>query len=290
MIKMEKITYLVTNYNNGKYVDDCLNSISAQKNQNWECLIVDDMSTDDSVNRIKKYVGDKVKLIINNQNIGQIHSIIKMLDGVQTDIVCIVDSDDAIHADTTDEVIKAFDSSDRIGFVYTNCIEYDNFLMKPISVGLSQRIPFGPTSSIINGHVSSLRCFRRSAYTKTDGYDSSLLYAEDLDLGYKLEEVCLPYFINKFLYKYRYVENSRGRLLERKIAGYHNRAKAKNNALERRELRGRLYLLCKLYIYSEMCKCIYSKQKKKVRKFILERVMSFLKKIINRYAFRSIIR
>ncbi len=286
----EKITYLVTNYNNGKYIDDCLHSILGQKNPSWFCLVADDSSQDNSVERIKPYVGAKLQLIENERNIGQIKSLEKLIDLAETDILCIVDSDDAIDPDTTDHVIDAFSTSPKIGFVYTNCIEYDEILKTPVAIGLSEKIPFGPTSSVVNGHVAALQCFRKSAYKKTDGYDLSLLYAEDLDLGYKLEEVSVPYFVDKYLYKYRRVEDSRGRKLENRLLGYKNRKQAKLNALRRRNVQGCLLFLCKRFVNLECKKCIYAKTNRKIRKYLCVKAMGVMKKIINHLAFQSVAR
>ena len=120
----EKITFLVTNYNNANYIEDCLDSIVNQTNPDWDCWVIDDCSTDDSIDKIKKYLSSKTRLIVNDSNIGQFRSIVKLFDYVKTDIVGIVDSDDAVHQDTTKHLLDAFSKSSRIGLVYTNCIEY----------------------------------------------------------------------------------------------------------------------------------------------------------------------
>ena len=154
--------------------------------------------------------------------------------------------------------------------VYTNCIEYDENLKAPISLGQAERLPFGPASSIIFGYVSSLRTYRVSAYKQTSGYDLNLLYAEDLDLAYKLEEVCLPYYVNKCLYKYRYVATSRSRDESRKLELLWNHKQAKLNAIDRR---------LDSSIDKWLCQCVVNfEYKAKLSKF---RKKSFSKNIYN---------
>ena len=52
---------LIANYNNGKYFEDCYKSIITQTHENWEVIIVDDASTDDSVVVIKKINGEDAR-------------------------------------------------------------------------------------------------------------------------------------------------------------------------------------------------------------------------------------
>lgn len=284
----EKITYLVTNYNNSKYIAECLSSIVNQSNNNWECLVVDDCSTDNSVQIIRGYVSSKLKLIENSHNCGQIKSIQKLLNLVKTDIVGIIDSDDAIHADTTKYVLNAFRISSRIGLVYTNCIEYEENLKTPISIGQAEKIPFGPSSSIIFGRVPSLRAFRLSSYERTEGYNAKLKYAEDMDLVYKLEEVCLPYYVNKCLYKYRYVLNSRSRKQSTELEMLENHMRAKLNALKRRQVNSGMNFLYYAIIYSEY----YSKKSKslnhKVRKKLFQTFYNKLKNLAHALTFKTL--
>lgn len=287
-MQVEKITYLVTNYNNGQYVGECLRSIVDQENINWQCLVIDDASTDNSVDVIENFISDKLQLIRNTSNIDQVKCLQKLIDLSKTDIVAIVDSDDALELDTTEHVLNAFSKSSRIGFVYTNCIEYDKNLKKPLAIGLSMKIPFGPTSSIVYGHPGHLRAFRKSVYYKTEGYNTDLLYAEDLDLGYKLEEVCLPCFVNVYLYKHRRMADTRGRKIQNKLTGYRNRMIAKNHAIRRRGIKGIMLVLTQAYVFCEYEKCSSSKAGKKISKYIFVFIMINLQKIINAIAFKMI--
>ena len=55
------------------------------------------------------------------------------------------------------------------------------------------------------GYVSRLKTFRRGAYAQTAGYDPTLLYVEDRDLVYKVEEVTALDFLDRPLYQYAFV-------------------------------------------------------------------------------------
>ena len=56
------ITIITTSYNYAEYISQTIESVLAQTFSNWELIIVDDASTDNSVEVIKKYCDDKERL------------------------------------------------------------------------------------------------------------------------------------------------------------------------------------------------------------------------------------
>ena len=50
---------LMTNYNNEKYIEEAINSVISQTYSNWELIIVDDCSTDNSIQIITPYLRNK---------------------------------------------------------------------------------------------------------------------------------------------------------------------------------------------------------------------------------------
>ncbi len=52
---MTRVSIIIPNYNNGHYLTDCLNSVKSQTVADWECIIVDDGSTDSSRKIIEKF-------------------------------------------------------------------------------------------------------------------------------------------------------------------------------------------------------------------------------------------
>lgn len=89
------ISIIISNYNYGRYISDALESVLHQTLQNWECIIVDDGSTDDSVSIIKKYVNrDKRFKLIQQEHLGVSMARNAGLDVARGDYIAFLDSDD----------------------------------------------------------------------------------------------------------------------------------------------------------------------------------------------------
>lgn len=62
---------LIANYNNGKYLMEAIESVRQQTYTNWEIILVDDASTDNSKELYKELEKDeRIHIYLNEQNIG----------------------------------------------------------------------------------------------------------------------------------------------------------------------------------------------------------------------------
>lgn len=233
---METVTYLISLYNNGPYLRDCLASLMRQTDPHWLALIVDDKSTDDSLAILQPFLNEKIRLLCNPRNLGTIGSLRRLLVEATTDIVAILDSDDALFPEATACLRRAYAENPGAAFVHSKVALFDESLSTR-SLILGSAVPPGKTS-LEAEMIRPLRSFRRSAYYRTSGLDDAMLYAEDVDWTYKLEEVAQPIFIDQVLYKYRTVASSQSHAQEKKAIGLRNQWCAKRNALARREIRG----------------------------------------------------
>ena len=84
------------NYNCEKFIEETISSVLAQTYENWELLIVDDCSTDSSVEIIKNYCknDDRIKLFINERNSGAASSRNWALREATGKWIAFLDSDD----------------------------------------------------------------------------------------------------------------------------------------------------------------------------------------------------
>ena len=235
----EEITYLVANFNCAAYVAECLQSLDRQDLKRWRCIICDDCSTDESVSVIERCLAQcvnsaRVTFIRNETNIGYIETLRRMLAMATTDIVGILDADDFLEPAATRLVMAKYEEAASVRFVYSRYRTVD-VASNPIPTNspMCARVPPGRTA-LVYGYIGALRTFRRTAYAETAGLDSSLLYAEDRDLVYKLEEVAEPHFIDQVLYNYRLVRGSQSTDEHKYQEGIRNHVIARRNALERR--------------------------------------------------------
>lgn len=67
---VKPIGIVICNYNKRDFVVDCIRSVQESKVQNFDIYVVDNASTDDSVEAIKKEFGDTVTLLVNKENLG----------------------------------------------------------------------------------------------------------------------------------------------------------------------------------------------------------------------------
>jgi len=88
-----KVSIIIPCYNEEKYIIEILNRINAVKNLDCEIIIVDDASTDRSVDILKLNSNLYNELIINDMNYGKGYSVNKGIQKVNNEIIIIQDAD-----------------------------------------------------------------------------------------------------------------------------------------------------------------------------------------------------
>ena len=202
-----KVSILIANYNNGKYFNDCWNSIIAQTYKNLEIVIVDDCSTDNSVSLIKDCVKDAPNVILktNSQNKGCGYTKRECASLANGDLFAFVDPDDAIVGNAIETIVEIFRNNSKLALVYSNFTKYDQDLKEELSTRKFVKV----NSSKIDffnkdAEISHLCVFSKEVYKQTEGIDAYMLRAVDQDLYLKIYELGEVFGIDKVLYKYRF--------------------------------------------------------------------------------------
>ena len=227
------ISVLMANYNNAAYVGEAIRSVLNQTFENWELIIVDDASTDNSIKKIQLFLNDKrIRLLRNKVNRGYVNVLNEMVYESRAEIFCILDSDDALTEDALKNIHKAHTEHPDCGFIYSQFMYCDSDL-KPLRKGYCKAIPRGDTNLRCNC-VSAFRTFKKKDFFKTTGFDVETIGAEDKDIVYKMEEVTKLLFLDKVLYMHRILPDSQTHKPERYKISYKSFILAKTKAWIRR--------------------------------------------------------
>ena len=195
---------LIANYNNGKYIEDALNSVFKQTYNNWEIILVDDCSTDNSADIYKKYEKDpRIHIFYNESNYGCGYTKRRCAELAQGDICGFLDPDDTLEPNALDIMVKTHEEDNSLSMVYSRFNKVDENLQF-IQISKQQRIiPEGSSFLEGDGGISHFVTFKTSAYRKTPGINADFVRAVDHNMYFMLEEVGKVKFVDKVLYNYR---------------------------------------------------------------------------------------
>lgn len=100
MLKLPLVSFVVTSYNYEKFISKTLESIKAQTYKNYEIIVVDDCSKDNSCKIIEDFISDnqnlKITLVKHEKNSGQFAAMITGLKAAQGQFISFIDSDDIL--------------------------------------------------------------------------------------------------------------------------------------------------------------------------------------------------
>lgn len=226
-----KFSIIMCNFNQEKFIEQTIASVLNQTFQDWELVIVDDCSTDNSLSVIEKYKVDKrIRLLRHKKNLGYTAALKTGISNISSDLFGILDSDDVLTPDALESMYSAHIEYPDAGLIYSQFMYCDENL-RPTQTGYCKQIPSNKTT-LDSDAVSHFKTFKVKFYNQTEGYKEEILHAQDKDISYKMEEVSQLKFIDKVLYHYRVQPNSLQR--DTNYRGLEYVMKAKINALQRR--------------------------------------------------------
>ncbi len=202
---------LIANYNNGSFFKDCYASIIAQSYPDWEVIIVDDASTDNSIQQIQQLIGNdsRFKLYVNKENKGCGFTKNRCVSLAKGIICGFLDPDDTLSPLAIEKMIQLHQENTNISIV-TSKYELVDLNLNHLEEGNhGSAIPLGKSYLTYgNGAMTAFATFKKEKYNLTIGIDKNMKRAVDQDLYFKIEEVGAVVFLNEVLYQYRIHANS----------------------------------------------------------------------------------
>lgn len=123
---LELVSIITPLYNAEKYIISTIQSIQAQSYKNWEMIIIDDLSTDNSSGIVEKYINKdkKIKLIKLRKNCGGAVARNRGIKEAKGKYIAFLDSDDLWHPQKLEKQVK-FMEKNSFNFTYTQYEKID---------------------------------------------------------------------------------------------------------------------------------------------------------------------
>lgn len=180
------LSVVLSTYNDEKYIAESIQSILDQTYPYFEFIIVNDGSTDRTIDIIKSFKDSRI-ILIDKPNTGLIDSLNIGVRAAKYDWIARMDGDDIAKKNRFEEQIKLIKND--VVIISSQCsiidgkghyIRKTRFLTSKIGVGLSKILEF----PLI---VHPVAMYRKAVFEKVGGYDKNMYVAEDYDLWCKMQ-------------------------------------------------------------------------------------------------------
>jgi glycosyltransferase involved in cell wall biosynthesis len=210
-----KISIIIPAFNSEKYIEKCVRSAINQTYNNIEVIIVDDESTDNTVNIINKFSYDKRVNLVKQKNGGPNTARRKGIEKSHGDYIMFLDSDDWLSNDAVEKVVGAIKKHepDAVKFnaiTEPNRKKYYHYVGKNNGVYLSANELVKQLYCTPLFHELAFIAYRKNILIKAlNAFDERMVYGEDYYVNlhvFRYIKKCI--LIDEYLYHYYHNENS----------------------------------------------------------------------------------
>lgn len=178
------VSIIIPSYNKENYIAETIKSVTSQTYKNWELIVVDDLSNDNTLEIIKtyQYNNEKIKLFINPENKGANYSRNFGIKEAQGEFIIFLDADDVLSSDCLQNRIRHIENTNLDFCVFTlevfkNDIGDTKQLWKPttkepLSDFLSHNIPWQTMQPI----------WKKEFLVNLGGFNEKFLRLQDVEI------------------------------------------------------------------------------------------------------------
>jgi glycosyltransferase involved in cell wall biosynthesis len=176
-----EISIVVTCYNYGHFITDCLSSIQKQQFENWECLIVDDGSTDETKNLVATFLEDTRFHYFFQENKGVSFARNSGLEKSRGQYIITLDADDTIAPNFLGTLLNRFVQDPSLTLVYPNVIFSGD------KKGIWQLPEYTYENLLAYNMIVVSSMYRKADFDRCGGYDTAMTNgAEDWEFWIRL--------------------------------------------------------------------------------------------------------
>lgn len=196
-----KVSIIIPCFNQGEYVSEAIHSALNQTYNNVEIVIINDASTDNSINVISDFAKNYKNIVFlnNEENKGVVYSRNTAIDAASGEYILPLDADDKIEPTYVEKAVKILENNPEIGIVYCKAKLFGS------KHGEWKLPEFSETEILYQNCIFCSALFRKSDFEKVGKYKNYMQDGhEDWDLWLSFLETGLKvHRIDEFLFNYR---------------------------------------------------------------------------------------
>lgn len=209
--KQPLVSIIIPAYNYANYIGDCLDSVLMQSLKEWECIVVDNGSTDNTAEVVKKYQSKDSRIKYYYTNIRGVSLARNYAISISSGkYILPLDADDKIASTYLEKAIFVFNNNENISLVYCDAMLFGSINRKWI-------LPeYKFQDLLIENSIFCSALFKKTDFEKVNGYNPNMVEGfEDWDFWIKfLSDKKQVFKINEILFYYRIKSNSRNSVLD----------------------------------------------------------------------------
>jgi glycosyltransferase involved in cell wall biosynthesis len=203
-----KITILMAVYNGEKFLREAVESILHQTFTDFELLIINDASTDKSMEILSSYEDPRIRIINNEKNLGLTKSLNKGLSFAKSNYIARMDADDISYPERLEIQYHYMEDNidvDIVGSWIETIDENGNTINVGKNPHSSEEIYY--ILNFRNCLTHSSIMFRKDIIVGNGSYNETLYNAQDYELWHRISKVSRIYQIQRVLVKWRMHDN-----------------------------------------------------------------------------------
>lgn len=216
--KQPLVSVCIPTYNNADYIEETIRCVLNQTYQNIELIVVDDQSKDDTVEVVKAISDDRLKLFINEKNLGMSGNWNRCMELCKGEYIKLICADDLIHETLIAKEVEAMEQNPEVLLVEsdTQFVDKDGnakgFYKRYRKSGVVEGKEISKASVRSRDQFGAplANLVRRSAYEASGGFDASFVYIIDYDFFMTIANMGKVYIIHEPLnyFRIRYDSNT----------------------------------------------------------------------------------
>ena len=187
-------------YNVVPWVEEAIQSVLNQTYRDFELLVVDDGSTDNTLDHVRSIQDDRIRIAVFPDNVGLAENLNRGLDLINTELVARMDGDDIAEPDWLETGINILDTHPEVGI----CSFGFQFFDAKTSLVRFPEHHEDSKAQMLFGCTVIVPVFRKSVFTDNHlRYLTETFPAEDYSLWAKAYRMTQVYNVQRTLFHYR---------------------------------------------------------------------------------------